>query len=154
MQEVEGLRKSLILEVEHEVDLALAVEFGAFRAVPMGPTEPQAVQHLGERTDPVGVIHELDELDAVDGGQRRGLRRPPDLLVEPQEGAHTVGGNPAGRRGTEIVAEDLVADRPQVADLMDFPQHSPLRSTFSALPKGIQPDTADEYGLRDSLGLR
>jgi hypothetical protein len=52
----------------------------------------------------------LDELDAVDGRERRG-RPAPDLLVEPRERAHAVDGDPAGG-SPKIVAEDLVAERP------------------------------------------
>jgi hypothetical protein len=54
------------------------------------------------------VVDELDELDAVDGRQRRG-RPAPDLLVEPQERALAVAGDPAGGGSAKIVAEDLVA---------------------------------------------
>jgi hypothetical protein len=44
----------------------------------------------------------------------------PDVLVEPQERAHAVDGDPAGGGSAKIVAEDLVADRPLVVDLVEF----------------------------------
>ncbi len=88
----------------------------------MGAPEPEAVQHLDKRAGLVEVVDELDELDPVDG--RHGHRRTaPDLLVEPQERAHAVIGDPAGRRRAEVVAEDLVADRPLVADLLELADH-------------------------------
>ena len=88
------MRKAFFLEIEHEVDVTLAVELDALRAVPMGAPNAQAVEHLDEFADLVRVVDELDELDAVDGRQRRG-RPPPNLLVEPQERAHAVEGDPA-----------------------------------------------------------
>jgi hypothetical protein len=71
----------------------------------------------------VAILDELDELDPVDGRQRCGSRLAPDLLAQPQERAHAVDRDPAGRRGAEIVAEDLMADRSLVADRREPAQH-------------------------------
>ena len=81
MQEVESVREAFILQIEHNVDLALAVEIDALRAMPMGSTEAQAVKHPGELADLMAVIDELDELDELDG--RPHLRRASGLLLEP-----------------------------------------------------------------------
>ena len=133
VQQVEGVREALVLEVDHEVDLALAVELDLLRAVAMGPAKAEAVQHPAELAGVVAVVDELDELEAIDGRQRRRRRRAPDLLLEPQEGAHAVDRDPAGRCGAEVVAEDLVTDRSLVADLVELAHHRHDRQI--ALPR-------------------
>ena len=95
-------------------------------------SKPSRDRLQGVHPDLVRVVDELDELDAVDGRQRRG-RPAPDLLVEPQERAHAVAGDPAGGGSAKIVAEDLVADRPLVVDLVEFAHHR--RDRQIALPR-------------------
>ncbi len=115
--------EALVLEVEHEVDLALAVELDLLGAVAVAAAKAQAMQHRATGRGLAALIHELDELDAFDARQRCRRRHRADLLLEPEEGAHAVLGDPAGRRGAEVVAEDLVAEPAAVADLGQLLQH-------------------------------
>ena len=48
VQELEGVREALVLEVEDEVDAALPVQLDVLGAVAMGAAEAQGAQHLAE----------------------------------------------------------------------------------------------------------
>ena len=89
----------------------------------MGPAKPEPVQHPAELAGLIAVVDELDELEAVDGRQGRRRRRALGLLLEPQEGAHAVDRDLAGRCRAKVVAEDLVTDRSLVADLVELLHH-------------------------------
>jgi hypothetical protein len=58
MQEVEGVREALVLEVEHEVDFALAVELDPLRPMSMGPAKTEPMQHPAEFAGLIAVIDE------------------------------------------------------------------------------------------------
>ena len=117
VQELERVGEALVLEVEDDADVALAVQLDVLGAVAVGAAKAQGLEHGAERGGAAGLVDELQELDALHLGDGAGARAEAQLLVEPAERAHAVDRGLARRAGAEIVAEDLVADPALVADL-------------------------------------
>ena len=92
--------------------VALTMQLDVLGAVAMGAAKAQGVQHGADRLGLVAVVDELEELDAL---QSRGgcLPAGPASWSSSQRNERM----PSiavcrARAGAEIVAEDLVADRP------------------------------------------
>ena len=66
VQELEGVGETLVLEIEHEVDLALAMQLDLLGTMAVGAPEAKCLQHLAKGTRVVPVVDELDELDPAD----------------------------------------------------------------------------------------
>ena len=83
----------ILLAVEHEVDVALAIQLDILGAVPPGKAEAEPEQETGERVAGRDVHGELQELDAVDLGQLRqrgaaGFGLGEDERAQPVAGDH------------------------------------------------------------------
>ena len=90
VQELERVGEALVLEVEHDADVALAVQLDVLGAVAVGAAKAQGLEHGAERGGAAGLVDELQELDALDLGDGAGAGAQAQLLVEPAERAHAV----------------------------------------------------------------
>ena len=112
----------------------------------MRAAKAQRAQHGADRLGLVAVVDQLEELDAMQPRRMpAGLAR--HLVLEPQERAHAVGRGLPRRAGTEVVAEDLVADRPAIAGRGDLAHHLDHRQIALARKAAIVPAQEQQIHL-------
>ena len=128
MQAVEGMRETLAILIDDDVDLALAEQFDVLGAVASRALEAEALDQRDERGG-IGIAgREFDEFDALDLGRRRRRaadrgaaarrgRRAPRSPVSPSARSDRMPSSAicGGRGAAELVVEDLERDRAAIA---------------------------------------
>src|ERR1043165_7066779 len=113
MQQEERVRERVLLGIEDQVHVALAVQRHILGAVRADMRKAHRLEHAREARPRLGVDRELDELEAMTdrrgwGGKRaRSGRFRGKLLLEQQQRAHRVDRGRAWWRGAEFAVEDL-----------------------------------------------
>ena len=127
MQAVEGMRKSLTVPVDDDVDVALVEQFDILGAMAPCTFEAQSLDQLDQRGGVFVARREFDEFDALHLGRRRqrrqiGKRRLAsacapgvDRLAQRAQRTHAVERNRIGRRAAELIVEDFQRDRSAIA---------------------------------------
>ena len=105
MHRVEGVRKTLRLAVDDDVDVALAPARDCLANVPVCRNEAQRAQHLTELLRLYLARAELDELDSL--ANRSRIRRTFHLLQQIFDGAHPVECDFGGGSRAKAVVENL-----------------------------------------------
>src|SRR5262249_19584624 len=120
VQQEERMRKCVLLGIEDEIDVALAVQRYVLGAVGADMRKAHRAEHFGETRAGFMIDRELDEFDAVTyrrlrrcEGARRGhaVGRREQFFLEQQQGAHGIDGGRARWCGAELVVEDFQRNR-------------------------------------------
>ncbi len=129
MGDVEGMRKTFLLGVDHDVDRALRPSRHRLRLVHTCARKAEPAQELLERRRLALVDRELDKLGAEDFWARWQRRNPrhgdagalAQLVEQEQQRALAVDGDALGRAGAELVVEDF--ERQQVVEVGRLQRH-------------------------------